>query len=170
MDSLPSCLIINHGISCEDGATSNTAIARFVPNQAALRSEVFEFAAIMSGFIAGDDTGSILDDLDILLPSTTISPQNSSIPQTPNILSTDTIKALLKDEPIETISASPTIALIVFSDFECPFCARFFQSTLAPILTNTSSSTALIYKQFPLSFHVHAYTWSVESECVEKNL
>jgi protein-disulfide isomerase len=82
----------------------------------------------------------------------------------------DTIKALLKDEPIETISASPKIVLVVFSDFECPFCTRFFQSTLAPTLTNTSSETALIYKQFPLSFHSHAYPWAVESECVAKNL
>lgn len=57
MDSLPSCLVINHGISCEDGADSNTAIAQFKPNTLALRSEVFEFSALMSGFIAGDDSG-----------------------------------------------------------------------------------------------------------------
>jgi hypothetical protein len=57
MDSLPNCLIINHGVSCEDGADSNTAIAQFRPNVFALRSEVFEFAAIMSGFIAENNAG-----------------------------------------------------------------------------------------------------------------
>ncbi len=167
MDSLPNCLIINHGISCEDGAGTNAAIARFTPNSVALRSEVFEFAALMSGFIAGDDTGSILDDLDILLPQTVS--QTSSTLLSANHLSVDTLKSLLKDEPIQTVSTSPKIALVVFSDFECPFCARLFQDTIAPIIADASTSTALIYKQFPLSFHVHAYNWAVESECVAKN-
>jgi hypothetical protein len=57
MDSLPGCLIINHGISCEDGASTNTSFSQFRPNVSALRSEVFEFSALMSGFIAGDDAG-----------------------------------------------------------------------------------------------------------------
>jgi len=57
MDSLPNCLIIHHGVSCEDGAELNTAISQFKPNSQALRLEVFEFAAIMSGFISGDDAG-----------------------------------------------------------------------------------------------------------------
>ena len=57
LDSLPNCLIIHHGVSCEDGADLNTAIVQFKPNTWALRSEVFEFAAIMSGFIVGDNAG-----------------------------------------------------------------------------------------------------------------
>lgn len=170
MDSLPSCLIINHGVSCEDGATFNTAIAKFKPNSVALRSEAFEFAAIMSGFIAEDETGLwILDDLDILLPQPIV-PQTPSLPQDPNHLSTETIKSLLKDEPIQTVSASPTVALVVFSDLECPFCGQLFKDTLAPIISDTSTQTALVYKQFPLSFHTYAYPWAVESECIAKNL
>ncbi len=47
LDSLPGCSLINHGDSCEDGASTNQAFARFQPNAAALRSAVFEFAALM---------------------------------------------------------------------------------------------------------------------------
>lgn len=56
MDSLPNCLTINHGVSCEDGADLNMAIARFQPNTTALRSEVFEYAALMMWFRAEEDT------------------------------------------------------------------------------------------------------------------
>lgn len=170
MDSLPNCLIINHGVSCEDGADSNTAIAQFRPNVFALRSEVFEFAAIMSGFIAENNAGWILDDLDILLPKMIVAPKTSLILQDSNHLSTETIRSLLENEPIQTISTSPTIVLVVFSDLECPFCGKLFQDVLAPVIADATMNTALIYKQFPLPFHTYAYDWAVESECVAKNL
>lgn len=82
----------------------------------------------------------------------------------------DTIKSLLKDEPIQTVSTSPAVALIVFSDLECPFCARLFRDVIAPLTADASTNTALVYKQFPLPFHTNAYPWAVESECVAKNL
>ncbi len=47
LDSLPSCEIINHGDSCEDGAAMNKVFASFQPNAQALRATVFEFASLM---------------------------------------------------------------------------------------------------------------------------
>ncbi len=47
LDSLPGCSLINNGESCEDGASTNQAFSRFQPNVSALRSSVFEFAALM---------------------------------------------------------------------------------------------------------------------------
>ncbi len=55
LDSLPGCAIINHGNSCEDGADTNRTFARFQPNALALRSEVFEFSALMLDFKAVGD-------------------------------------------------------------------------------------------------------------------
>lgn len=47
LDSLPGCSLINHGESCEDGASTNQVFSRFQPNVVAVRSLVFEFAALM---------------------------------------------------------------------------------------------------------------------------
>ncbi len=47
LDSLPSCEVINHGDPCEDGASTNNAFARFLPNTLSSRAQVFEFAALM---------------------------------------------------------------------------------------------------------------------------
>jgi hypothetical protein len=47
LDSLPDCSLINHGDSCEDGASTNQVFARFQPNESALRSSVFDFSALM---------------------------------------------------------------------------------------------------------------------------
>lgn len=67
LDSLPSCNIIFHGELCEDGADMNTVFAQFWPNTVALRSEVFEYAALLSGYDPLDEVTSILNDLDVLL-------------------------------------------------------------------------------------------------------
>ena len=170
LDSLPNCLVINHGVSCEDGASTNTSFSHFQPNSVALRSEVFEFAAIMSGFIPGDNLGWVLDDLDILLPRTIVLPSTPSNQSDTSHLSVEMIKALFEDESIQAESTSPQVALVVFSDMECPFCTRLENEVLYPIRTDISTQTLFVYKHFPLSFHGHAYDWALESECVRKNL
>gem|GEM_PF-2879268 len=86
------------------------------------------------------------------------------------MLSYDDLKKLFLGEPLEANSKAPEIAVVVFSDFECPFCVRYFQDVVSPLLTDTNHNIALVYKHFPLSFHPNAYTWAIESECIRKNL
>lgn len=42
--------------------------------------------------------------------------------------------------------------MVVFSDFECPYCERAITS-LMPVLEKNKKDVALYYKHFPLSFH-----------------
>lgn len=99
MDSLPGCILINHGSSCEDGADLNMAFTRFQPNEFAIRSEVFEFAALILGFNASNDIDSILDELDILINNVT---QEFSVGKT-DISSTENINTALPRELIQDI-------------------------------------------------------------------
>jgi protein-disulfide isomerase len=56
--------------------------------------------------------------------------------------------------------------LVTFTDFECPFCARFH-----PGLTELQKTTnsKLVYKHFPLGFHANAKNFANLFECVAKN-
>jgi hypothetical protein len=47
LDSLPNCLFINHGVSCEDGASTNYVFSRFMPNEFLSRSDAFEYAVLL---------------------------------------------------------------------------------------------------------------------------
>lgn len=47
LDSLPNCLFINHGVSCEDGASTNYVFSRFMPNEFLSRSDAFEYAVLI---------------------------------------------------------------------------------------------------------------------------
>lgn len=162
IDSLPDCSIIYHGNTCEDGATANQVFGAFQPNRVALRSEVFEFAALMLGFNVGGTTSDILDEFDILL---NILPQNTQ----DHTLSAALLKKIIAGEALATVSDDPQIALITFSDLECPFCARFETDVIYPIWTDETQKVVFVYKHFPLSFHKNAYVWAQEAECVRKN-
>lgn len=60
-----------------------------------------------------------------------------------------------------------TIAIVEFSDFECPFCAQL-HPTLERIIEE-NRDVKWIYRHFPLtSIHSRAYAAAVASECVAK--
>ncbi len=56
------------------------------------------------------------------------------------------------------------VTMILYSDFECPFCQRFSPS-IERILTEFPQSTRLVYRHFPLSFHPYAQVSAEASEC-----
>lgn len=57
--------------------------------------------------------------------------------------------------------------LVEYSDFECPFCKRHFQSnTIKDLMAKYDGEIAHIYRHFPLSFHQYAQKAAEAAECV----
>jgi protein-disulfide isomerase len=59
------------------------------------------------------------------------------------------------------------VTMIVYSDFECPFCAKHYD-TVKKILRTYRGKVSIIYRQFPLPFHTSALPAAKASECVAK--
>ncbi|MBN2095900.1 DsbA family protein [Candidatus Peregrinibacteria bacterium] len=61
------------------------------------------------------------------------------------------------------------VTIVEFSDFECPFCSRFYRDTLPDILSEyvDKGKVRFVYRDFALSFHQHARTASLASECAK---
>ncbi|MEK6923089.1 MAG: DsbA family protein [Nanoarchaeota archaeon] len=64
-------------------------------------------------------------------------------------------------------SADAPITIIEFSDFECPFCSRFYTDTLPSLQSDwiDTGKAKLMYRQYPLSFHPQAMPAARASEC-----
>lgn len=62
-------------------------------------------------------------------------------------------------------SRDATVVLVEYSDFECPFCARF-APTAKQIVENNPGDVALAYRHYPLGFHPNAQSAAEASECV----
>lgn len=63
--------------------------------------------------------------------------------------------------------ANAPVTIIEFSDYECPFCERFYSDTLNQIQKEyiDTGKVKLVYRDFPLSFHANAQKAAEAAEC-----
>ncbi len=85
------------------------------------------------------------------------------------------VQAQPKAEPVSlagaanmtSAKASPNIAVIEFSDYECPFCAKHYKNVLPKLRERYIDKGIVQYvmKDFPLEFHVHAKKAALATRC-----
>lgn len=61
------------------------------------------------------------------------------------------------------------VTIIEFSDFECPFCGRYFSQTYPSVMENyvDTGKVKYVFKHFPLNFHASAQKASEAAECAD---
>lgn len=72
------------------------------------------------------------------------------------------------DDPVIGANDAP-VSVVEFSDFQCPFCKRFFEETLPQIEEEyiKTGKVRLVYRDFPLSFHKQAQLAAEAAECAD---
>jgi protein-disulfide isomerase len=84
-----------------------------------------------------------------------------------NIPTTEKAEVTADDDAIKGDLNAP-VTIIEFSDYECPFCAKFYTETYSQIVQNyiDTGKAKIIFRDFPLSFHQNAQKASEAAECV----
>ncbi|HLD02845.1 MAG TPA: DsbA family protein, partial [Candidatus Nanoarchaeia archaeon] len=79
------------------------------------------------------------------------------------------VDASADDDPAIGKDKAP-ITIIEFSDFQCPFCERFYSQTLPQVKANyiDTGKARLVYRDFPLSFHPNALPAAIAGECADE--
>lgn len=75
----------------------------------------------------------------------------------------------IADAPLLGNRDSAKVAIVEFSDFECPFCQRFHNETFDQIIQEyvDTGKAIFVYRDFPLSFHnPEATNTSLAARCV----
>ncbi|MGQ0791556.1 MAG: DsbA family protein [Nitrosopumilaceae archaeon] len=117
-------------------------------------------AAFFAGFGLGTETGKDSSDEG---PTSVKQPQSQSSP------SSQIISVSLDDDPVKGDPSAP-ITIVEFSDFQCPFCARFFTQTLPLIQQNyiDTGKVKFVYRDFPIpSIHQNAIPAAIAAECAD---
>lgn len=62
------------------------------------------------------------------------------------------------------------VTMYEFSDFQCPYCARFYKETLSQIKSEyvDTGKIKIVYRHFPLSFHPYAQKAAEAGECAAR--
>ena len=70
------------------------------------------------------------------------------------------------DDPVRG-NANAKVAIVEFSDYECPFCGRFHAETLPSLKKDyiDTGKVQYIFRDFPLDFHRNAISASVAANC-----
>lgn len=67
-------------------------------------------------------------------------------------------------------SPDAPVTIVEFSEFECPYCARYVQETFPQIdeVYIQTGKVKYVFRHFPLSFHEHAQKAAEASACAEE--
>ncbi len=77
--------------------------------------------------------------------------------QTPDIEDTDAIMG----------SRDAKVKVVVFSDFQCPYCGEHFKNAMEATESFDQNDVALIYKDLPLSFHLQGKNAAMAARCAQ---
>jgi len=132
-------------------------------------------AAFVGGFSVGtfdnSDSGLSSEELKEILSEikiNTIAPQPVQQPAQPSV--PQIIQISLDDDPFKGNENAP-VTIVEFSDFQCPFCLRFYEQTLPLIIENyvDTGKVKFVYRDLPLdSLHPNARSVHIASECADE--
>lgn len=79
------------------------------------------------------------------------------------------VSVSIDDDPMLGDKNAP-VTIIEFSDYQCPYCGRFWSDTLPQIEKEyiNTGKVRLVFRDFPLSMHPNALPAALASECVHE--
>jgi len=102
----------------------------------------------------------------------TKSPANEATPNTnPENNQANIAANLSEDDDPYMGPKKAKVAMIEFSDFQCPFCRQLWKDTVQKIKSeyiDAGKSVKFVYRDFPLSLHAMAQTYAEAGECADE--
>lgn len=62
-------------------------------------------------------------------------------------------------------ATTPMLTVVEFSDFECPFCRRYNEEVLKPLLAKHPDRVSVVFQHYPLPYHRFAVPTARAAEC-----
>ena len=118
------------------------------------------FSNLDSDVVTNSELADAISKLESKIGNTQKAPSQSPQP----------VRISLDNDPIRGDPNAP-ITIVEFSDFQCPFCARFHVQTLPLIIEEyiEEGKVNLVYRDFPIqSIHPNALPAAVAAECANE--
>lgn len=90
-------------------------------------------------------------------------PTNTPVPPTPTIIP----PGVAEDDDAFKGPADAAVVIVEFSDFQCPYCGRWYEQTLPRILQTYPTEVKFVYRDFPI-FGEDSLRAAQATECAEE--
>ncbi len=120
-----------------------------------------------NSYVTNEDLKEIISEIETKAAAAP-APQPAQIPTQPT--APQVFRVSLDDDPVKGNPDAP-VTVVEYSDFQCPFCLRFFQQTLPLIEENyiDTGKIKFVYKDLPLdSLHPNARAAHIAAECADE--
>ncbi|WP_425340049.1 DsbA family protein [Nitrosopumilus ureiphilus] len=122
-------------------------------------------SAFLGGYVVGGET---VEPKEVIVRE---SIQNSQTkPTTQEQFGSQIIRNISFDDDPMKGNPDASITIVEFSDFQCPFCAKFHKDTLPQLEQNyiSTGKVNFVYRDFPIqSIHPNAIPAALASECAD---
>ena len=154
-----------------DTSRNDTPVGQFSNNMLKGMVVAITVAAFFAGYFAATltDSDGITDEQMDMIISEIDSKIIVRADDNPSPAVDEILLVSLDDDPIKG-NPDAEITIVEFSDFQCPFCARFYVQTL-PLIEQEYLDTGkvnLVYRDFPLQIHANAVPAHIASECADE--
>ena len=142
------------------GIVAAIAIAAFVGGYT-----IGTFDDNSNSFVTSEELKEIISEIEI---NTAPAPQPTQQPS--QLGAAQIFRVSFDGEPFKGDPDAP-VTVVEFSDFQCPFCSRFFEQTLPLIEENyiDTGKIKFVYKDLPLdNLHTNARSAHIASECADE--
>ena len=122
-------------------------------------------SAFLGGYVVGGETA---EPKEVIVREAI--PTSQTKPTSQEQLGPQIIRNIsIDDDPMKG-NPDASISIIEFSDFQCPFCAKFHETTLPQLEQNyiSTGKVNFVYRDFPIqSIHPNAIPAALASECAD---
>lgn len=142
--------------------SKNTGVIAAIIIAAVLISGSLVFLGMRSGLSKEDVQTAVISGLNDFVKN---GPSGNNQPQAqaPNVVTGD-----YTDSGAVLGSKDATVAMVEFSDFQCPYCEKFYSGAYQDIKKNyiDTGKVKLVFRNFPLDGHPGAYPAALAAQCV----
>lgn len=95
--------------------------------------------------------------------------QQENVPAQPEPLDEDAMAGLSDDDPVKGDENAP-VTIVEFSEYECPFCGKFYNEAYQEILTKyvETGKVKMVFRDYPLPFHSNALPAAIAANCARE--
>ncbi len=141
------------------------SLTRVYLTSAGIAAAVSLFAAAM--FFAGFYVNELLEDDESKPAAAVAAAQNTGEQAAARPTVSAYAEVSVDDDPARGPDDAK-VTIIEFSDFQCPYCARFHAQTLPRILDEYGDQIRFVYRDFPLeNIHPRARPAAIAAECAD---